>query len=266
MVPIDLTGRAAIVTGGSAGIGLGVAAMLVRAGADVLIVARRQEPLDAARAHLEALRAGARVETFIGDAGEPEVARAAVAAAVERLGGAAILVNNAPGGLRKRLVDLEPAEMERVFRLTQVAAVGWMQACWNAWMKEHGGAIVNIGAAAAERVERGLGIYGANKAALVRLTQQMAAELAPGVRVNAVSPGWVWSDSTRRTFEQHRQGLEAVLPAGRLGQPDDIAGAVLFLVSDLASWITGVHLQVDGGALAAHGLFTRVVGHQNQEN
>jgi NAD(P)-dependent dehydrogenase (short-subunit alcohol dehydrogenase family) len=260
VIPIDLSGRVAIVTGGSEGIGRGIAEGLVRAGADVLIVARRPEPLAAAQAELLAVRDGARVEVFAGDAGDPELARACVGAAVERLGGASILVNNAPGGLRKLLLEVEAADMEHVFRMTQVAAVLWTQAAWRGWMGEHGGAIVNIGAAAAERVERGLGFYGANKAAVVRLTRQLAAELAPDVRVNAVSPGWVWSKATERTFATHGPGLEEILPAGRLGRPEDIANMVVFLVSDLAAWVTGEHVMVDGGALAAHGLFTRVVG------
>lgn len=260
MVPINLSGRVAIVTGASEGIGRGIAEALVRAGADVMLVARRQAPLEAAQAELRKLRPEARVEVFTGDAGVAATATACAAAAVERLGSAGILVNNAPGGLRKRLLDVDMEDMEGVFRMTQVAAVLWTQAVWKAWMGEHGGAIVNIGAAAAERVERGLGFYGANKAAVIRLTRQLAAELAPGVRVNAVSPGWVWSKATERTFTMHGEGLEAVLPAGRLGRPEDIANAVLFLVSDLAEWITGEHVMVDGGALAAHGLFTRVVG------
>jgi NAD(P)-dependent dehydrogenase (short-subunit alcohol dehydrogenase family) len=260
LVPIDLSGRVAIVTGASEGIGRGIAEKLVCAGADLMLVARRQAPLEAAQAELRLLRPDARIEVFTGDAGEPGVATACAAAAVERLGGAGILVNNAPGGLRKRLLEIDSKDMEGVFRMTQVATVLWTQAVWKAWMGEHGGAIVNITAAAAERVERGLGFYGANKAAVIRLTRQMAAELAPGVRVNAVSPGWVWSKSTERTFTTHGKDLEAVLPAGRLGRPEDIANAVLFLVSDLAQWITGEHVMVDGGALAAHGLFTRVVG------
>jgi len=260
VIPIDLSGRVAIVTGGSEGIGRGIAEELVRAGADVMIMARRLEPLVAAQAELKSIRVGARVEIFAGDAGDPGVADSCVAAAIERLGGASILINNAPGGLRKRLLDIEIADMERVFRLTQVAAVIWTQAAWRRWMGDHGGAIVNIGAAAAERVERGLGFYGANKAAVIRLTRQLAAELAPRVRVNAVSPGWVWSKATEQTFATHGPALEEILPAGRLGRPADIANAVVFLASDLAEWITGEHLMVDGGALAAHGLFTRVVG------
>ena len=260
MVPIDLSGRVAIVTGASEGIGRGIADALVRAGADVMLVARRTALLEAAQEELRKVRPGARIEVFSGDAGDAGTASACAAAAVDRLGGAGILVNNAPGGLRKRLLEVEIEEMERVFRLTQVAAVVWTQAVWKVWMGQHGGAIVNIGAAAAERVERGLGFYGANKAAVIRLTRQLAAELAPGVRVNAVSPGWVWSKSTERTFTTHAEALEAVLPAGRLGRPADIANAVLFLVSDLAEWITGEHVIVDGGSLAAHGLFTRVVG------
>jgi NAD(P)-dependent dehydrogenase (short-subunit alcohol dehydrogenase family) len=260
LIPIDLDGRVAVVTGGSEGIGRGIAEVLVRAGAAVMITARRSEPLAAAQAELRALREGARVETFTGDAGDPEVPSACIAEAVARLGGADILVNNAPGGLRKRLLEVDRTDMERVFNLTQVAPIAWTQAAWKTWMGDHGGSIVNIGAAAAERVERGLGFYGANKAALIRLTRQLAAELAPSVRVNAVSPGWVWSKATERTFQQHGEALAAVLPAQRLGRPEDIANAVLFLASDLAGWITGQHLMVDGGALAAHGLFTRVVG------
>jgi len=248
------------VTGASEGIGRGIAEALVQAGAGVMLVARREALLKAAQNELRSTRADARVEIFVGDAGDGAVASACVAAAVERLGGAGILVNNAPGGLRKRLLEVDPKEMEAVFRMTQVAAVIWTQAVWKAWMEVHGGAIVNIGAAAAERVERGLGVYGANKAAVIRLTRQFAAELAPGVRVNAVSPGWVWSKSTERTFTTHGKSLEAVLPAARLGRPGDIANAVVFLVSDLSEWITGEHVMVDGGALVAHGLFTRVVG------
>jgi NAD(P)-dependent dehydrogenase (short-subunit alcohol dehydrogenase family) len=260
MVPIDLSGRAALVTGGSEGIGKGIALELARAGAQVLICARRPEVLEAAREEIATAVPGASVVAYAVDVGEPSAGAACVAQAIKSFGSLEILVNNAPSGLNARLMDVDPKAMEKVFRLSQVALVTYCQSAWRAWMAEHGGSIVNVTAVAADRVERGLGTYGANKAGVGRLTRQLAAELGPGVRVNAVSPGWVWSASTRRTFEEHGEKLAEALPLRRLGRPADVAGAVLYLVSDLAAWVSGQIITVDGGSLSAQGLFTRVVG------
>lgn len=260
MVTIELSGLTALVTGGSEGIGKGIALELARAGARPLICARRADVLDAAAQEIRDAVPGAEVAVFAADVGEKGAAAACVDAAMRAFGSVDILVNNAPSGLRAKLMDVEQGELERVFRQSQLAVVGFSQAAWGAWMAEHGGSIVNVTAVAADRIERGLGGYAANKAAVARLTLQLAAELGPRVRVNAVSPGWVWSASTSRTFEKHERELADLLPMRRLGRPEDVAGTVLYLVSDLASWVTGQVITVDGGSLSAYGLFTRVVG------
>jgi len=260
MLDIDLGGKVAIVTGGSAGIGRAVATDLAKAGASVMICARRPDVLETTKREIESASPGARIETFVADAGKPDDAGACVAATVERLGSVDILVNNAPGTGRARLMDIDAATMDRMYRMSPVAVVTWSQAVWRASMEQKGGAIVNITAVAADRVERGLGFYGASKAAVARLTRQLAAELGPRVRVNAVSPGWIYTQSTQASFEKFDEGLSGMLPMRRLGQASDIADAVAFLASDLAAWITGATLVVDGGSLAAQGLLTRVVG------
>jgi NAD(P)-dependent dehydrogenase (short-subunit alcohol dehydrogenase family) len=118
-------------------------------------------------------------------------------------------------------------------------------------MAEHGGAVVNIASVGGLSVEPSIGIYNTTKAAVIYLTKTLAAELGPAVRVNAIAPGLVKTDMARALWEEHGEALARRLPTKRLGEPADIAGAALFLVSDLASWITGQTIVVDGGALVA---------------
>lgn len=253
---ISLAGKAAIVTGGSRGIGLGIARTLAGARASVVIVGRRADALEQARAAIVAAVPGARVETFAGDVADPDAPAACAALALERLGSVDILVNNAPPGGQGRLMEVPVEVMDAAAAAGPRAVVLWTRAAWQAWMRDHGGAVVNVASVAAKVVERRLAYYSAVKAGVISLTQHLAAELGPAVRVNGVSPGWILNRGDQTGFAPHRDRLEPMLPLQRLGEPDDLARVVLFLASDLAGYVTGQTIPVDGGRMAAYGLFT----------
>jgi NAD(P)-dependent dehydrogenase (short-subunit alcohol dehydrogenase family) len=123
-------------------------------------------------------------------------------------------------------------------------------------MRERGGVVVNVASVAANVVERRISYYSAVKSAVITLTQHLAAELGPRVRVNAVSPGWVLNRGDQTGFAPHRGRLEPMLPLQRLGEPSDLARVVVFLASDLAAYVTGQNIAVDGGRMSAYSLFT----------
>ena len=138
--------------------------------------------------------------------------------------------------------------------MNQFGYVAWTSAVWNAWMAEHGGAVLNIASVGGLSVENNIGYYNVTKAAVLHLSRQMAAEMAPKVRVNAIAPGLVKTDMAKALWEPNEARIAKSMPLRRLGEPDDIARAALFLCSDAASWITGAHLVVDGGALTGPAL------------
>jgi len=253
---IRFDGKAAIVTGGSNGIGKGIALALAEAGAAVMICGRTPATLAEAKAEILAVVAGARVETYAGSAGSPEDAAACVARTLELFGRVDILVNNAPPGGHGRLMELEVETMDAAGRGGPRAVVTWTQAAWRAWMKEHGGAIVNVTSVGTEAVERHLGYYAAVKSGIASLTHYLAAELGPGVRVNAVMPGWILNRGAETGFAAHESKLAEMLPAKRLGTPADLGSVVVFLASDAASFVTGHIIPVDGGRLSAYSLFS----------
>ncbi|MGP3922047.1 SDR family oxidoreductase [Streptomyces sp. 8N616] len=241
-----LHGKAAIVTGASRGIGFAVAQALVAAGAGVCVTARDPAGL---RTAVERLRAsGGRAVGCAGSVAVPEHLEACVALAVAELGGADIVVNNAatntPFG---PLMDIDPAGWRDAFAVNVEAPLRLVQCAWRAWLREHGGAVVNVGTEGAHGVGPHVGAYGTSKAALLHLTRQLAGELAPAVRVNAVSPGLVRTEMARFVWERAEPEVADGLPLGRIGEPDDIARAVVWLVSDEADWVTGAELVVDGG-------------------
>lgn len=257
---IDFKGRSAIVTGGSQGIGRGIAQALAAHGAAVTVVGRTAAGLAEARAAIEARVPGARVATFAADVADPDAAPACVAEAVGRFGSLDILVNNAPPGGQGRLMDIPIEDMDAAAAAGPRAVVLWTRAAWTAWMKEHGGAVVNIASVAADVVERRISYYSAVKSSVVTLTRHLAAELGPGVRVNAASPGWILNRGDETGFAPHADRLAAMLPLARLGEPEDMARVVVFLASDLAAYVTGQNIQVDGGRMSAYGLFTMGTG------
>lgn len=245
-----LLGRAAIVTGASRGIGLAVAAELLAAGATVCLTARDPGGLKEAARGLgrDAGEGAGRIVTCAGTVADPAHIEECVALAIAELGGADIVVNNAgtaaPFG---RLVDVDAAAWRDAFTVNVEGPLRLVQAAWRAWQREHGGAVVNICTESAHGVGPRIGAYGTSKAALLHLTCQLAGELAPAVRVNAVSPGLVRTEAARFVWEGAEPAIAAGLPMGRIGEPADVARAVRWLVSDEAEWVTGAELVVDGG-------------------
>jgi len=244
-------GRTAIVTGASRGIGLGIAQRLVADGAKVVITARKPEPL------AEAVAALGGPEHALGIAGrvdDPEHQAEVVAKAVETFGGADLLVNNAginpvAGGLLQ--LDVEAAR--KTVDVNCFAGISLVQQIHKDWMAQHGGAIVNVSSVAGLGPTPVIAMYGASKAMLNYITQELAVELGPDVRINAVLPAVVKTDFARLLYEGREEQVSKPYPLKRLGMPDDIAGVVSFLLSDDAAWMTGQLVTVDGGVTVASG-------------
>ena len=239
-----MSGRVALVTGGTRGIGLAVARRLLDDGLSVVITARKVEGLAEAQA---ALGHPTRCLTVAGRSDDAEHRRTAVDALIDRFGRFDVLVNNA--GINPvfgPLLDARQPSAEKVLSVNLHAVLGWVQEMRRV-CGDHPGAVVNVASFATVRPSPGLGIYGVSKAALVHLTRQLALELAPCVRVNSVVPALVATDFADRLYAGRRSEIEAGYPLRRLGRPDDVAAAVAFLSSDEASWITGASLLLDGG-------------------
>jgi NAD(P)-dependent dehydrogenase (short-subunit alcohol dehydrogenase family) len=237
--------KVAIVTGASRGIGLAIAQTLVSRGCRVCITGRHAEPLTQAAQGLGDGRAMA----VVGRAHDPEHQADAVARTLDTFGRIDYLVNNVgTNPVFGPVLDLDTEVIRKVFDINVLAAFSWTQRVCQAWMAAHGGAIVNVSSVGGLRPAPGLGIYGMSKAALGYLTQQLAVELAPQVRVNAVAPAVVKTAFATALYEGREAEAAASYPAGRLGVPDDVAPAVAFLLSDEASWITGHTLVIDGGS------------------
>jgi 3-oxoacyl-[acyl-carrier protein] reductase len=245
----DFEGRVALVTGGTRGIGLGIAQELVDRGARVVITARKQEELDKVVAELgEDVAAAAR-----GSADDEAHQAAAVALAIERFGRLDHLVNNAAVNPQYGpLVDAELSAVRKVFEVNVTAALAWVQQAWRAWLKDNGGSILNVASVGGIRAGAPLGAYNASKAALIHLTRQLGVELGPTVRVNAIAPAVVKTKFARALYEGREDEVSQAYPLKRLGVPEDTAKAAAFLLSDDASWITGETLVVDGGVTLGH--------------
>lgn len=250
-----LEGKTALVTGASRGIGKATATALAAEGCNVVLSSRRQEALDAVAAELREAYPKVGLLAQAAHVGEPEQAQACVAKAVETFGSVDVLVNNAgTNPYYGPMVDLDVPRAEKTVQVNQLSIVLWTQAVWHASMKNAGGTIVNIASVGGLATEPGIGYYNATKAAVIHLTRQFAAELGPSVRVNAIAPGIVRTQLARALWENHEEMLNGVLPLGRIGEPDDIAQAAVFLAGSASSWMTGQTMVVDGGALIRHSL------------
>ncbi|MDP1819523.1 MAG: SDR family oxidoreductase [Acidimicrobiales bacterium] len=242
---LSLSGRVALVTGASRGIGRAIAKAYADAGASVLLSSRKLPDLEAAAAEI-----GGDVDVVAANAGDPAQAAVAVDRCIERFGALDILVNNAATNpYQGPTIEIDLPRYDKTWEVNHRGALVWTQLAWRAAMAERGGSVLNISSVGGLSVEPTIGIYNGTKAALIHLTRTLAAELAPSVRVNAIAPGLVKTDMARALWEPAEERIAASMPLARLGEPADIAHAALFLASDLAAWITGHTLVVDGGAL-----------------
>ena len=240
---LDLTGRVVLVTGGARGIGRGITERFLAAGADVVICARHEPP--------EPPAARGRTAFFIGaDVRSAEDVDRLVGTAAERFGRLDVLVNNAGGSPPADAADASPRFHAAIIDLNLVAPLHVAQRA-NAVMQqqEDGGCIVNIGSVSGMRPSPGTAAYGAAKAGLINLTQTLAVEWGPKVRVNCVSAGPVHTEQSPLHYGDPHSvaAVGAIAPLGRIAEPSDVADACLFLASRLASYVSGANLVLHGG-------------------
>ncbi|MFJ1790194.1 SDR family oxidoreductase [Kitasatospora griseola] len=249
---VSFKGKVAVVTGASRGIGLGIARELVQRGAKVCITARTQQTLDEAVRELGGPDHALAVAGKSDDAAHQEEA---VTRVMETFGRLDLLVNNTGiNPIYGPILDTDPVAAAKILAVNVLAPLAWTRRAHAAWMAEHGGAVVNVASIAGIRASNGIGMYGVSKAALMRLTMELASELGPDIRVNAVAPGVVKTRFAEALFEGREEKVARAYPLGRLGLPEDVSGAVAFLLSEDAGWITGQTLVVDGGVTLGGGL------------
>lgn len=247
---LTVQGKVAIVTGASRGIGEATAAELLASGAKgVAITSRREENLAEA---VKRIGEQERLVAFAARADSEADAESTVQAVVERFGSCDILVNNAgTNPSAGNLADVDLGAVAKTWEVNQLGPLLWARAAWRHHMSTHGGSIVNIASVGGMAPGPMIGAYNISKAAVIHLTRQMAMEFAPRVRVNAIAPSVVRTRLAAALWDGIEDQTAAGHPLGRIGEPEDIAAAVLFLASDAASWITGVTLPVDGGVTGA---------------
>jgi len=242
---LRLDGKTALVTGASKGIGLAIAKAMAESGANVMLSSRKQEQLEKAAAEING-----NVDVIAANAGEPEQAEAAVDATLERFGSLDVLVNNAATNPHfGKAIDVDLPRFDKTFQVNLRGLLVWSQLAYKRWMQEHGGNVINIASIGGMHYGSFIGVYDTTKAAVIYLTKHLAAELAPNVRVNAIAPGLVKTDFAKALYENGEEAVAAMVPLKRLGVPEDIAPAAVFLASDAASWVTGEVFVVDGGML-----------------
>ncbi|MGJ9421750.1 SDR family oxidoreductase [Aeromicrobium sp. CF3.5] len=245
-------GRVAIVTGASRGIGYAVAERLIAEGARVCITARKPDALAEAA---EALGGPEHAIWVAGSADDLAHQDEVIATTIDAFGGLDYLVNNTGiNPVYGRMIDVDLSAAAKIFEVNVVAAIAWAQKAYRASLKDNGGAIVNIASVAGKKPAPGIGTYGASKAALSHVTTELAVELGPNIRVNAVSPAVVKTKFAEALYEGREEEVAAPYPLKRLGVPSDIGSVVSFLLSDDAGWITGQDLTIDGGVLLTGGV------------
>jgi NAD(P)-dependent dehydrogenase (short-subunit alcohol dehydrogenase family) len=245
----SVDGRVALVTGASRGIGEAIANALVEGGAKVVLASRKQADLDEVAQRLNSKRAGSAV-AIAAHAGREDELRNLVETSLQGMGRIDILVNNAATNpYFGPVIDAEVSAWDKTFEVNLRGMFILTQLVWRAWMEQNGGAIVNVASVGGLRPGIGLGVYNITKAGVIMLTRQLARELGGKVRVNAVAPGLIKTHFARALWENDtiRERVVGSNPMGRIGSPEEVAAAVVFLASDAASYINGEVLVIDGG-------------------
>ncbi|HEY9267052.1 MAG TPA: SDR family oxidoreductase [Mycobacterium sp.] len=245
-------GKTAIITGASRGIGLAIAERLIAEGANVVITARKKDALDESVAALGGPRHALGVA---GKADDVEHQGDTVRAAIDTFGSVDLLVNNTGiNPVYGPMMGLDLDTARKVIEVNCLSALAWTQQVHRAWMREHGGAVVNVSSVSGVKPAPGIGMYGASKAMLISMTELLAVELGPHIRVNAVAPAVVKTKFAAALYEEREDKVAAQYPLKRLGVPEDIGSVVSFLLSNDAAWMTGQTLVIDGGVTLTGGV------------
>jgi NAD(P)-dependent dehydrogenase (short-subunit alcohol dehydrogenase family) len=256
MTSFDLHGKVAIITGGSRGIGLACAEALARAGAKVVIAARKPEQLDQAAAGI--VQAGGEALGVAAHTGDDAAVQRLVQTTIDRFGGVDILINNAATNPHfGPILSADDGHWDKTWDVNVKGYFRMAKACVPSMRERGGGRIINIASVAARRPHPGMGVYCVSKAAVVMLTQVLAVELADAkINVNALTPGFVKTkfSSAIWTNETFNEAIVRIIPQHRMAEPPEIAALVQFLASDASSFVTGSIIDIDGGQLASSGV------------
>ena len=248
----DLTGKVAIVTGASRGIGFAIAETFAQAGAKVVLSSRKQESLDQAAEKIQAN--GGEAFPFAAHTGDTENVRNLVAACIERFEGVDILVNNAATNPHfGPLLTSEESHWDKILDVNLKGYFRMIQACAENMRQRGGGKVINVASVAGLHYQQGMGIYGISKAGVLMLTKSLAVELAENnIQVNAIAPGFIQTQFSRALWEtpEIHQKIISQIPQDRIGQPEEVTGMALYLASSASDFTTGAVMVVDGGQLA----------------
>jgi NAD(P)-dependent dehydrogenase (short-subunit alcohol dehydrogenase family) len=249
----SLAGKTALVTGASRGMGAGIAQAMAEAGADVVVAARSREPLQRVAGAIEA--AGRRSLPVVADVTRPEDVDRLIEAAITHFGQIDVLVNNAGGPIfNAPFLETRPEGWDRLIALNLTSVATCCRAVGRHMVERGQGSIINNGSPGVLRPWPGISAYSAAKAAVHNLTQTLAQEWGrSGVRVNMISPGWIRTE-VNEAFTGNAAASAQIaddVPLGRWGEIEEIAGAVIWLASDAAAYVTGAHIPIDGGLTSA---------------
>jgi NAD(P)-dependent dehydrogenase (short-subunit alcohol dehydrogenase family) len=256
LVQFDLTGKVAIVTGASRGIGAVMARTVAAAGATVILASRRQESLDAVAAAIQ--DEGGTALAIAAHTGDDAAVRQLVARTVETFGGVDILVNNAATNPHfGPLLTAEESQWDKTFDVNVKGYMRMIKACVPAMRERGGGKIINVASIAGLRAQPGMGVYAVTKAGVLMLTQVLAEELAPdNIQVNAIAPGFIKTRFSQAIWDNPsvNQAVLKAIPQRRMADPEEVAGIALYLASPASSFTTGATFTVDGGQMAGSGV------------
>src|ERR1700722_28956 len=242
-----LDDKVAVITGGGRGLGPAIALAFAEAGADVLIASRTESQLDAVAEQVRAT--GRRAHTVAADLAHPEATAQLAAQAVEAFGRLDIVVNNVGGTMPNTLLTTSTKDLKDAFTFNVVTAHALTLAAVPLMLEQGGGSVINISSTMGRLAARGFAAYGTAKAALSHYTRLAALDLCPRIRVNAIAPGSILTSALDvvASNDELRKPMEKATPMRRLGDPDDIAAAAVYLASPAGSFLTGKTLEVDGG-------------------